>query len=179
MKRVFIILLSAILFTGCIKVPTIFTSKTFVVHQGYLSIGKINQNIAKQLPLKEEVGSNKIEIVSVNVYGNPKDNNFLIEADFTFTSFQIPEGLPATAKLSAKLMYEPQTKEFRFDEVTLRNINFLKEELVEYISKPQMKFIKDALAMKISELILYKSKKRLNPIKNYKVENSKIKIIFK
>jgi len=179
MRKIFIILLSSILFTGCIKAPTIFGNKTFIVHQGYLSIGKINQNIANQLPIIEKVGSNEIKIVSVTVYGNPKQNNLLIETDFTFTSFQIPEGLPASAKLSANLMYDPQTKEFRFKDVTLNSIQFLKEELTEYISKPQNKFIEDAIAIKISELILYKSQKRLNPINNYQIENSKIKIIFK
>ncbi len=179
MKKVIATLLIASLFSGCVKVPTIFGNKTFVVHQGYLSIGKINQNIAKQMPLIEKVGSNEVKIVSANVYGDTKSNNLLIEADFIFTSFQIPEGLPAIAKLSANLIYEPQTREFRFKNVVLNRIDFLKEELVEYISKPQQKFIEDAIAIKISELILHKSKKRLNPIKNYKVENSKIKIIFK
>ena len=166
-------------FDSCSRVPNPFKRNTFVVHQGYLSIGKINQNIAEQLPLKESVGSNKVEISSVTVYGSSKSNKLLVEVEFTFTSFQIPEGLPAIARLSGGITYEPSTKEFRFKALSVDNLRFLKEELTEYITKPQRKFIPDAIALKLSDLILHKSKKELHPISKYEIQESKIKIIFK
>ena len=179
MRFIFLVIAFIFTFNSCSKVPNPFKSNTFVVHQGYLSIGKINQNIAKQLPLKESVGSNKIEISSVTVYGNSKSNKLLVEVEFVFTSFQIPEGLPAIARLSGGLEYEPSTKEFRFKQLSVDGIKFLKDELVEYITKPQRKFIPDAIALKLSDLVLHKSKKEFHHIKSYQIKESKIKVIFK
>ena len=181
MKKLYIILTIfalSFIFNGCVSISNPFKSNTFVVKEGYLTLGKINSNIAKQMPLKEKIGSNEIKIVSTNVYAGKNRKTLVVESEFIFTSFEIPEGLPAVARFSASLKYNPETQLFTLDNVKLKGIKFLKENLVEFITPQQKKFIPDTLKVKIQELILHKSKKRLKTIKSFEVKEGKIKIIF-
>jgi len=167
------------IFTSCVSLSNPFKSNTFVVKEGYLTISKINENLAKQMPLVEKVGTNEVKITSVTVYSGSDQKSLIIEAEFIFTSFQIPEGLPAIATFKAGIDYDPRTQEFRFNNIMLKKIKFLKESLLEYITPRQKDFIPDALTQKIAELVLYKSKKRLSSIKSFETKEGKIKIYFK
>ena len=57
-------------------------------------------------------------------------------------------------------------------------MKFLKENLIEFITPNQKKFIPDSLTVKLYDLVLHKSKKRLKTIKNFEVKEGKIKINF-
>ncbi len=166
------------LLSGCVSLSNPFKSNTFVVKEGYLLLSKINENIAKQMPLDEKIGSNEIKIVKASVFAGPSKNRLTVEAEFIFKSFEIPEGLPAIARFSASLKYNPKTKEFKLTDIRDGEIKFLKEELVEFINKRQRKFIPDTLKIKLQELVLHKSKKRLKIIKSFEVKEGKIKIKF-
>jgi len=172
-----ILTLISFIISGCVSINP-FASNTFVVKEGYLSLGKINNNIAKQMPLEEKIGSNKIKIVNTNVYASQDKNSLLVEAEFIFTSFEIPEGLPSVAKFKSSLEYNPQTKEFKLARLKLLGIRFLKESLVEYITPQQKRFIPDTLMVKLYSLVLHKSKKRLKTIKSIEVKDGKIKVYF-
>jgi hypothetical protein len=173
-------IISTTFYTGCVNFfSDPFKSNTFVVKEGYLTIGKINENLKKQLPLGEKVGNNEIKLTNVVVYGGSDKKSLIVEADFIFTSFEIPEGLPAIATFKSGIDYDPRTQEFRFNDIVLKKIKFLKESLVEYINPRQRDFILDALTQKLAELILHKSKKRLSSIKGFEVKEGKIKVFFK
>ncbi len=181
MKRVYTILfifaLSLIL-TGCISISKPFKSNTFVVKEGYLSLGRINENVAKQMPLIEKVSKNEIKIVNTKIYASANGHSLIVECDFIFTSFEIPEGLPAVARFTSSLTYNPKTKEFKLSNLQIKQIKFLKEELVEFITPNQKKFIPNTLTEKLYDLVLHKSKRRLKRIKNFTVKEGKIKINF-
>ena len=180
MKKFYIIFLLTIIsfiINSCLSINP-FASNTFVVKEGYLSLGKINNNIAKQMPLEEKIGSNKIKIVNTNVYASRDTSNLLVEVKFIFTSFEIPEGLPSIAKFKSSLEYSPKTKEFKLARLNLLGIRFLKESLVEYITPQQKRFIADTLIVKLYSLVLHKSKKRLKTIKSIEVKDGKIKVYF-
>ena len=159
---------------GCATVSSFLKPNT---KEGYLTLVKINSNIAKQIPLKKRVGSNEIKIVSVNVYAS-KNENLVAKSEFIFTSFEIPEGLPAVVKFDTSLKYNTKTQLFTLDNIKLNNVQFLKENLVEFIPPQQKRFILDIIIDEIKELILYRSKKRLKTIKSFKVKEGKIDIIF-
>ena len=182
MKKAYFLLvlfIVSLLLTGCISISTQpFTSNAFVVKEGYLSLGKINENVAKQMPLVEKVAKNKIKIVNTKIYAGANGRSLIVECDFIFTSFEIPEGLPAIARFTSSLVYNPKTKEFRLANLQINQIKFLKENLVEFITPNQKKFIPDSLTAKLNELVLHKSKKRLKSIKNFIVKEGKIKINF-
>jgi len=181
MRRVYtllIILAVSVIFTGCISISKPFKSNTFVVKEGYLSLGKINENIVKQMPLVEKVAKNEIKIVGTKVYAGANGHSLIVESDFIFTSFEIPEGLPAIARFTSSLNYDTKTQEFKLANLRIRKIKFLKENLVEFITPNQKKFIPDALTQKLYKLVLHKSKKKLKTIKNFEVKEGKIKINF-
>jgi len=181
MKKLNIFLLtlfSAFVFTGCISIPNPFKSNTFVVKEGYLSLSEINKNVAKQMPLVEKVSKDQVKIINTSIFAGSNRKTLSVEAEFIFTSFEIPEGLPAVARFNASLKYEPKTKEFKLTNVTLTGVKFLKEELLEYVSPSQKKFVIDTLVLKMSELILHKSKKQLKTIKSFIVKDGKIHIEF-
>jgi len=178
MKKVYLFLLISILFTGCISISSPFKSNTFVVKEGYLTLGRINSNISKQMPITEKVGKNEIKIVNTNIYASQDKHSLIVETEFIFKSFEIPEGLPAVARFTASLEYKPKTEEFKLANVHIQKIKFLKEELVEYITPQQKNFIPDTLTVKLYGLVLHKSKKRLRTIKSYEIKNGKIKIEF-
>ena len=181
MKRVYTILLiftTSIIFTGCISISKPFKSNTFVVKEGYLSLGKINENVTKQMPLIEKVAKNKIKIIGTKIYAGAGAHSLIVESDFVFTSFEIPEGLPAIARFTSSLAYNPKTQEFKLKNLKIKKIKFLKENLVEFITPNQKKFIPDTLTLKLYDLVLHKSKKKLKTIKNFEVKEGKIKINF-
>jgi len=176
-KLLFFTIVSTI-FTACVGSLNPFSSTTFEVKEGYLSIGKINENILSQLPLEEKVGTNKIKIVGVKTFSSANKKSLVVEVEFIFTSFEIPEGLPSIARFSSMLDYEPKTKEFKFKDLKLIGIRFLKEQLVEYISPKQKRFIPAALKNELKKLILHKSKKQFTTIKSFETKEGKIKVEF-
>ncbi len=181
MKKLYIIsflLISLFSINSCVSITNPFASNTFEVKEGYLSLGKINKNIAKQMPLEEKIGSNKIKIVNVNLYGAEDKKSLIVEVEFIFTSFEIPEGLPTVAKFKSSIDYDPKTREFKLAKLKLLDIRFLKEELVEYITPQQRRFIPDTLMVKLYSLVLHKSKKRLKSVKAIEVKDGKIKVYF-
>jgi len=181
MRRVNIFLLiifSAFIFTGCVSIPNPFKSNTFVVKEGYLSLSEINKNVAKQMPIEQSAGKDKVKIINTSVFAGSNRKTLAVEAEFIYTSFEIPEGLPAVAHFKASLKYEPKTKEFKLDNVVLTGVKFLKEQLLEYVSPSQKKFVIDTLVLKMDELILHKSKKQLKTIKSFIVKDGKIHIEF-
>ncbi len=181
MKKVYtllVIFLSSLIFTGCVSIYNPFKSNTFVVKEGYLSLGKINENVAKQMPIDEKIAKNEIKIVSTIIYAGANKHNLVIECEFIFTSFEIPEGLPAVARFTSSLKYNPKTQEFKLANIQINKIKFLRDDLVEFITPNQKNFIPDTLTVKLSDLVLHKSKKKLKTIKNFKVEEGKIKINF-
>jgi len=176
--RVLALFLIAISFSGCLSSLNPFKSTTFVVNEGYLSIGKLNENIAKQMPLSQKVDTNEIKIVNTKIYAANDKKHLIVESDFIFTSFEIPEGTPVIAKFQADLTYNPQTKEFKLDNLKLIDIKFLKEELLEYVSPLQKRFIVDTLQYLLKKIVLHKSLKQLRTIKSIEAQNGKIKVIF-
>ena len=181
MRKVYTILLilaTSLIFTGCFSISNPFKSNTFVVKEGYLSLGKINGNVAKQMPLKEKVARNEIKVINTSIYSGANRHSLVVECEFIFTSFEIPEGLPAVARFNTSLEYNPKTQEFKLSKIQISKIKFLKENLVEYITPNQKKFIPDTLIVKLYGLVLHKSKKKLKTIKNFEVKEGKIKINF-
>ena len=178
MKKILLFFI-AFFFVSCTKwLPVPFGSDTFEVREGYLLLEKINENIRKQLPKTQKVGSNSIKILSVIVYPGNNKKSLIVDSDFIFKSFEIPEGVEVVARSYAKITYNPKNKEFHLNDVTVKKIKFLKEELLEYVSPMQEKFINDELKYELENLILHKSKKKLKKIKSFIVNKGKIKIVF-
>ncbi len=175
-KALMVILIVSL--SGCLSPLSPFKSHTFVVNEGYLSLGKLNENIAKQMPLSQKVETNEVKIVNTKIYAANDKKHLIVESDFIFTSFEIPEGTPVIAKFKADITYNPQSKEFRFAHLDLVDIKFLKEELLEYVSPLQKRFIVDTLKYLLKKIVLHKSVKQLRTIKSIEVENGKIKVVF-
>ncbi len=181
MKRVYLpILLSITFLTSCASINNPFAKReTIEIKEGYLSLKNINTNLAKQMPLIQKVGKNKIKIVSATTFAGKDGKSLITEIEFIFTSFEIPEGLPSIARVKSSLTYDLKTKEFKLDNISEPQVKFLKESLVEYINPKQKKFISDTIVLKLYDLILHKSKKELRAMKGFIVKEGKIKIIFK
>lgn len=178
--KISIFVVVSAVFSGCLGLGSLnpFSSSTFEVKEGYLSLGKINENILLQLPLKEKVGTNEVKLVNVKIYSATNQKSLIVEVDFIFKSFEIPEGLPAIAKFASSLKYNPDTREFKLKDLKLIDVRFLKEQLVEYITPQQKAFIPDALKIKLQEITLHKSKKRFTTIKSFETKEGKIKVKF-
>jgi len=181
MKRVYLtLILLSFFFSSCISINKPFFNRSSIeIKEGYLSLKAINENIQKQMPLIERIGSNEIKIVSVTVYASQDGKSLISEVEFIFKSFQIPEGLPAIARVKSLIYYIPQTKEFRLAKISKPEIKFLKENLLEYVTPQQRKFIPDAIVAKLESLVLLKSKRELKPIKSFYVKEGKIKVTFR
>ncbi len=175
--KVLFILFVAI-FSGCMNSLNIFRSNTFVVNEGYLSLGKINENIAKQMPLTQKIETNEVKIVNTRVYAASDHKSLIVESEFIFISFEIPEGTPVIAKFRADITYNPRTKEFKLTNLDLIDVKFLKEDLLEYVSPQQKRFIVDTLKYLLGKIVLHKSVKELRTIKSIEVKNGKIKVVF-
>ena len=177
--KILIFLSVSVIFSGCmISNLNPFSSRTFEVKEGYLSISKINENIILQLPMEEKVGSNKVKIVGVKVFSGSNKKSLYIEVEFIFTSFEIPEGLPAIARFNSSLAYYPKSKEFKFKDINFIGVKFLKEQLVEYITPQQMRFIPDSIKHKLKDIVLHKSKKQFTTIRRFEAKEGKIKVEF-
>jgi len=183
MTRGYILIITLIisfLFTSCVSINNPFSRRsTIEIKEGYLSLKTINMNLAKQMPVTQKIGSNEVKIVSATIFSGKNRQTFTVELEFIFKSFEIPEGLPAIARASAHLTYNPKTKEFKFSKISPIEVKYLKESLLEYITPSQKKFIPDTLTVKLYELVLHKSKKRLSAIKSYEIKEGKIKVTFK
>ncbi len=180
MKRVYLALIVlSFLFNSCISIKKPFFNRSSIeIKEGYLSLKNINSNLEKQMPVIEKVGTNEVKIVSVTVFASEDGQSLVSEIEFIFTSFQIPEGLPAIARVKSLIYYIPQTKEFRFAKISNPEIKYLKENLLEYVTPQQHKFIPDAIKEKLKSLVLLKSKRELKPIKSFYVKEGKIKVTF-
>ncbi len=183
MKRVniFILFVSfSLLFTSCASIHNPFSRRSSIeIKEGYLSLKTINMNLAKQMPISEKIGSNEITIVSATVFAGSNHKTLIVELEFIFKSFEIPEGLPAIARANATLKYEPTTREFKLDNVSNIEIRYLKDSLLEYVTPQQKKFIPETLRRKLYELVLHKSKKQLTPIKSFSINEGKVKVVFR
>jgi len=171
----------SMLFTGCFSLSSLnpFNSSKTEAKEGYLTIDKINKNSLMQMPLEHKVGTDSIRILNVKIFSEANRSSLIVEADFIFTSFEIPEGLPAIARFDSSLKYIPATKEFKLDNLKLKEIRFLKEQLIEYISPKQKIFIKNALISELKELVLHKSNEQFTTIESFETEDGKIKVKFK
>ena len=181
MKKIYLILvLISFLFNSCssLKRP-FFNRSSMEIKEGYLSLTNINKNLEKQMPLVKKSGSNEIKIVSATTFASQDGKSLITEVEFIFTSFQIPEGLPAVARVKSEIEYDPKTKEFRLAKISEPEIKFLKESLLEYVTPKQRKFISETLILQLYTLVLHKSKRELKPMKSFLVKEGKIKIIFK
>ena len=181
MRRVYIVLiLLSFIFSSCISIKNPFSIRSSMeIKEGYLSLKSINKNLEKQMPLIARMGDNEVKIVSVTAFASDDGSSLIVEIEFIFTSFEIPEGLPGVARVRSLITYNPQTKEFRFAQISNPEIKFLKESLLEYVSPNQRKFISRAIVSKLYTLILHKSKRELTPIKSFSVKEGKIKILFR
>jgi len=183
MRRAYIfsiVIISTLIFTGCISLSNPFSHRSNIeIKEGVLSLKTVNINLSKQMPTKVKVGSNSINIVSTTVFAGADGKYFLTEVEFIFTSFEIPEGLPAVARFSSSMEYNPKLREFKLSRISQPEIKFLKESLLEYITPQQKKFIPDTLMLKLYSLVLHKSKKRLGSIKSFKVKEGVIKVTFR
>jgi len=178
MRRAFLLIFATLFFSGCMKFGSVFKSRTFEVNEGYLSIMQINKNIQKQLPKVKKVGNNKVEIRTIYIFSSKDGKNLVAELEFIFYSFEIPEGLPAVARVQADLVYDTKEQEFRLGNIRDIEIKYLKESLLEYLSPNQEKFIKETIIEKLYEIILHKSKRRLKPLKSFEAKEGKIKVVF-
>ncbi len=167
----------ALFMSSCLSLPH-FKRSTFEVREGYLSIKNINENLEKQMPIVEKIGNNEVKIVSVTLFASQNPHYLIAEVEFIFTSYEIPEGLPAIARYYTSIQYDTTSQEFRLNQLKLTKIKYLKEELLEYLLPQQQKFIPETLNKKLKELILYKSKKKLRKIKKIKVQEGQIKVTF-
>jgi hypothetical protein len=181
MRRVYIAMfMLAFIFNSCISIKRPFFNRSSIeIKEGYLSLKNINQNLEKQMPIVEKIGSNEIKIVSVTTFASDDGKSLVTEVEFIFTSFQIPEGLPAIARVRSSIEYNPRTKEFKFARISAPEIKFLKESLLEYVTPQQRKFIPDTIVLKLYSLVLHKSKRALRPMQSFSVKEGKIKIVFR
>ncbi|HHD74576.1 MAG TPA: hypothetical protein ENL00_01950 [Nitratifractor sp.] len=177
MKKIVALILISFLINGCISIRP-FKRSTFEVREGYLSIKNINENIEKQMPIVEKVGKNGVKIVSTTLFASKNPHYLIAEVEFIFTSYEIPEGLPAIARFNTSLRYDTASQEFSLNQLKLSKIRYLKEDLLEYLLPQQQKFIPETLKRKLSSLILYKSKKSLRTIKKIDVKEGQIKVTF-
>jgi len=177
LKRILLIAMIALMSSGCITISK-FNRSTFEINEGYLSIKNINENIEKQMPLIEKVGTNEVKILSATLFASKDPHRLVVEVEFIFTSFEIPEGLPAVAQFNTSITYNTKTHNFTLSQIKLMRIRYLKEELLEYLLPQQRKFIPDALKAKLKEIILYKSKRELKTIKKIEVKEGQIKVTF-
>ncbi len=177
LKKVLAIILVAFLVNGCVSLRH-FKRSTFEINEGYLSIKNINENLEKQMPVIEKIGRNEVKIVSVTLFAAKNPHRLVAEVEFIFTSYEIPEGLPAIARFNTSISYDKATHEFRLSQIRLMQIRYLKEELLEYLLPQQRKFIPETLKAKLQELILYKSKRELRSIKRIDVKEGQIKVTF-
>lgn len=177
--KLFVLITAVMFFSGCSSLEALNPFSSSEPKEGYLELRKINDNLTLQMPLHERIVTDDIKIVSVKTFPSAEKNRLIVEADFIFTSFEIPEGLPAIANFNSSLAYDPKTKEFRFTNLELIDIKFLKRELVEYISTKQKKFIKNTLERKLQEIVLHQSKKQFGVIESFETKDGKIKVKFK
>ena len=177
MKKVLAIILVSFLVNGCVSIRH-FKRSTFEINEGYLSIKNINENLEKQMPIVEKVGKNEVKIVSVTLFAAKNPHRLVAEVEFIFTSYEIPEGLPAIARFNTSLNYDRTSHEFKLSQIRLMQIRYLKEELLEYLLPQQRKFIPETLKVKLQELILYKSKRELRTVKRVDVKEGQIKVTF-
>ena len=130
MKKLYIfliIVLVAISFNSCASLRNPFKRRSSLeIKEGYLSLKTINYNLLKQMPLEEKIGNNKIKIVSTTIFASKEGKSLIVEIEFIFTSFEIPEGLPAIARTRSSLEYNPKTKEFKLSRISPIEIRFLK-----------------------------------------------------
>jgi hypothetical protein len=171
-----------ILFTlnGCLSLKSPFSSRSAIeIKEGYLSIKSVNINLDKQMPLTQKVSTNEIKIASATIFAAKNGKNLVTEIEFIFKSFQIPEGLPAIARVYSDIDYNPKTKEFKLVRITTPEIRFLKENLLEYVTPQQRKFIPDTIILKLYTLVLHKSKRELGSMKSFSIKEGKIKILFR
>jgi len=181
MKKVYLtIILLSFIFNGCISLKRPFFNRSSIeIKEGYLSLKNINMNLEKQMPLTQKVGSNEIKIVSATIFAGRDGKSLITEVEFIFKSFQIPEGLPAIARVKSAIDYNPKTKEFKLARISTPEIRFLKENLLEYVTPQQRKFIPDTIILKLYSLVLHKSKRELGSMKSFSVKEGKIKILFR
>ena len=130
------------------------------------------------MPISQKISNNEVKLHSVTLFAAKNPHRLVAEVEFIFTSYEIPEGLPSIARFNTTIKYDTKTQEFKLSQISLMQVKFLKEELTEYLLPQQRKFIPDALKDKLSELILYKSKRKLRTIKKINVKEGQIKVTF-
>lgn len=130
------------------------------------------------MPSIKKMGKNEIKIVSVTLYAAANPNSVIADVDYIFTSFEIPEGLPIIARYSGSISYDVGRQTFNLSQLRIIENKVLKEELLEYVTPKQKKMIPYALLTKLEDLILYKSKRKLRPVKKIVAKEGRIKVIF-
>ncbi len=141
-----------------------------------LTLKEINRVISSKMPITQKVGENSIKIVSAEVErdGKTKDG-VVIEADFVYTSFEIPEGIAGQITLKGKLLHNREDNNLYLYGLQAKEYIFADKKLSEYLKDSDKKLIEQMVSGELSLIPLY----HISPkIKRVNISKDKISMTY-
>lgn len=171
--KVILIAILSIMMVGCATQP----KKSQKQDNSFeLTLKEINKVISTKMPISQKIGENSIKIVSVEVERDGKTKNgVVVNSDFIYTSFEIPEGIAGKITLKGKLLHNKEDNNLYLYGLQAKDYIFADKKLSEYIKDSDKKLIEQMIAGELSLIPLY----HVSPkIKSVNISKDKILMTY-
>ncbi len=175
MRRYIVVLIGilSILMTGCALQP-IKNTKTDTYRE--LTMKEINALISTKMPIRQKVGDNSIRIVSAEVERDGETaDGVIVNSDFIYKSFAIPEGIAGRVTLKGKLLHNKEDNNLYLHELQAKDYTFADKKLASYVTDKDKKLIEQMVSGELSLIPVYHVSGK---IKNVDINKEKISLRY-
>ena len=141
-----------------------------------LTMKEINSLILTKMPIRQKVGDNSIKIVSAEVERDGKtEDGVIVNSDFIYTSFAIPEGIAGRVTLKGTLLHNKEDNNLYLHGLQAIDYTFADKKLATYVTDKDKKLIEQMVAGELSLIPVYHISDK---IKNVDINKNKISLTY-
>jgi len=155
-------------------------SDSLLSYSSDISTEEINSALEKVFPIEKKSTFGKVNLKKALLMPGKESDKVALSVSFSLSSFEIPEGIDGSMRLSAGLRYDSQTKKIFLKDITPNGVQFSNATLAEYVSKGARSAL-GVIAMKeLSDVEVYQMKESFTArfIKRISVKEGKIYVLY-
>ena len=138
---------------------------------------ELNKKLSAKMPITQKIGDNSIKIVGAEIQrDSEKRDSIVVNSDFIYTSFAIPEGIAGRVTLEGKLKYNELDNNLYLYGLRAIEYNFANSQLARYITPKDKELISQMVAGELSLIPIYKMKKDKKHPKIVNIDDSNLSL---
>jgi len=152
-------------------------SKQKIDNTEKFKLKELNKKLLSKMPITQKIGDNSIKIVGAEIQrDSEKRDGIVVNSDFIYKSFAIPEGIAGRVTLEGKLKYNELDNNLYLYGLRAVEYNFANSQLARYITPKDKELISQMVAGELSLIPIYKMKKDKKHPKIVNIDDSNLSL---